>query len=141
MPALFPYFLSLFLTHSLFLFIYGKELFLCGRGQSCFCNFALLIQRRYLDTSHSHSALKTWGTKVSGSQQTFFQQYSAPLYVSFPPGGTGGGEGEQSSWIDICHVATKMANHHYNFGLSYIRFKDFFIMLMKVTFNECFVVK
>lgn len=115
----FPIF-SLFLTHSLFLFIYREEL--CRRVRE-FCSFVLLIQRQYLDTSLSHSALQAWGTKVSGSQQTFFLQ--SPLYVSSPDG-SGGGEEEQSSWIGICHMAVKIANHHYNFGLSCIRFKDFF---------------
>lgn len=60
------------------------------------------------------------GTTVSGSQRIVFLQYSSPLHISASPGGTGGGEavleGEQSSWIGICHVTTKIPNHYYDFS-------------------------
>lgn len=152
MTLLFPYSLSPFLTHSLFLFIYRKEWFQCRRGQSCFCNFALPIQRQYLDASHSHSATQTWGTKVSGSQQIVFLQYSATLYISSPPDGTGGGEvapvgrTEQLDWHLSCGNKNSKSPlwfqpQNFYITLSYTRFKFFSLMLMKMTFNDCFLVK
>lgn len=137
MTLLFPCSLSQFLTHSVFLFICRKELFKCRRGQSCFCNFALLVQRQYLGTSHSHSAMQTWGTKVSGSQQIVFLQYSAPLYVSSPPGGTGGREAApggrtgQLDWHLSCGNKNSKSPLWFQpqncyITVSYTRFKGFF---------------
>lgn len=136
MTLLFPYSLSPFLTHSLFLFIYRREWFQCRRGQSCFCNFALLVQRQYLGISHSHSAMQTCGTKVSGSQQIVFLQYSAPLYVLSPSGGIGGGEAvpggrtEQLDWHLSCGNKNSKSPlwfqpQIYDITLSYTRFKIF----------------